>query len=448
MNSSAHKIKQTVFATAMATTLGTVGIAEQAAADILNFSLSGWFTMVSPSGNDGLVNGDAGDNAMYGRRTDVTGTMAFDTDTNSGTLEPGDFSFFGSGIATAEAITFQDIDGPGGAGTHMLGNMSFNWSDTVGIPVSIVWDGKGILEAVGQGLTAGDTVAATNADFACDTNICCALPAIDDFVFSFVKFSYTLPIGASPLATTTFNTTDIGTVMLGTNPSGTLPLIDDGIGGSPVKVGPFPDFNINFDFDRLTMISPDETVAIDIPGGDTQECTAADGKDIPMAVKISISDDDAIDTITWSLDGVPVANGESVIVPVSLGGHAVEVDVTTVSGRTFRDTASVTVPDTTAPVINAAFLDAKSGAEIMVINSKGKATVSIDVSDTCDASPTSSATTGLPVFDGDTVSARTSKKHGVELSIDSNTDHVEVMVTAEDASGNIAKAKAALIVVK
>ena len=141
-----------------------------------------------------------------------------------------------------------------------------------------------------------------------------------------------------------------------------------------------------------------------------------------------------------------LANGESVIVPVSLGGHAVEVDVTTVSGRTFRDTASITVPDTTAPVINATFLDAKSGAEIMVINSKGKASVSIDVSDAGDASPTSSATTGLPVLGGDTVSARTSKKQGVELSIDANTNHVEVIVAAEDASGNMSKEKAVLMV--
>jgi hypothetical protein len=167
-----------------------------------------------------------------------------------------------------------------------------------------------------------------------------------------------------------------------------------------------------------------------------------------MTVNISISDDDAVETITWSLDDVPVANGESVIVPVPLGGHAVEVDVTTILGRTFRDTANITVPDSTAPMINSAFLDAKSGTEITVINSKGKATVSIDVSDTCDASPTSSATTGLSVLDGDTVSARTSKKHGVELYIDANADHVEVMVTAEDASGNMSKEKAVLIVVQ
>jgi len=41
---------------------------------------------------------------------------------------------------------------------------------------------------------------------------------------------------------------DVGVPTLGTNPSGTLPLVDDGIGGSPMSAGPFPGFNFNFDF--------------------------------------------------------------------------------------------------------------------------------------------------------------------------------------------------------
>ena len=57
------------------------------------------------------------------------------------------------------------------------------------------------------------------------------------------------------MATTTFNTTDIGTVIVGSNPSGTLPFTDDGIGGSPMKAGPFPGFNANFDITDLTITS-------------------------------------------------------------------------------------------------------------------------------------------------------------------------------------------------
>jgi len=255
MNLTKHMIKRTALATAVTATLGTAAISEQVFAANLSFNISGWFTMINAAGDGALVNGDASGNEYFGRRTAVTGTMTFDTTTNSGTVALQPFSFFGSGDAAATNITFDDIDGPGGASTLMLGNMGFDWNNNIGIPVSIAWDGDGLLDAIGQGLSVGDTIAATNADFACDSNINCATPATDDFLFNFGKNSYTLPIGASPVATTTFNTTDIGTIELGTNPSGTLPLIADTVGGSPMKAGPFPGFNANFDFDNMTLTS-------------------------------------------------------------------------------------------------------------------------------------------------------------------------------------------------
>jgi len=104
-------------------------------------------------------------------------------------------------------------------------------------------------------LIVGDSFCVIGlANFVCDTNITCATPASDDFLFG-AKASYMLPIGPSPVATTTFNTTDLGVITVGVNPSGTLPLTDDGIGGSPMKAGPFPGFNANFDFDNMTLIS-------------------------------------------------------------------------------------------------------------------------------------------------------------------------------------------------
>ena len=259
MNLTTHAIKRTALAAAVTTTLGLAVIPGQTSAANIGFNVSGWFTMINAAGDGALVNGDASGNEYYGNRTAVTGTMTFDTATNSGTMALQPFSFFGSGDAAATNITFEDIDGPGGASTLMVGNMGFDWNNNIGIPVSIAWDGDGLLDAINQGLAVGDTIAATGADFACDANVSCATPATDDFLFNFGKFSYTLPIGASPVATTTFNTTDIGTIELGTNPSGTIPLIADSIGGSPMKAGPFPGFNANFDFDNLSVTS--------VPGG-------------------------------------------------------------------------------------------------------------------------------------------------------------------------------------
>ena len=92
MNSSKHKIKQTVLATAVAATLGTATISEQASADILNFNMSGWLTMVDPTGTIVINNTDSFEAPMYGFRTPVSGTMTFDTDTNSGNLTKKTFS--------------------------------------------------------------------------------------------------------------------------------------------------------------------------------------------------------------------------------------------------------------------------------------------------------------------------------------------------------------------
>jgi hypothetical protein len=238
-------LKKTVLTTAMTAVMGMT--ATSASAVVYNLEYDGWFTMLNPGGTDALVNGDASGNAMYGRRTEISGTMSFNTVTGAGTGTMVPFSFFGSGTATASGISFQAIgDGAGGAGPLVLGNMGFTWGGTVGIPTSIVLDGSGFFGALQGGLTTSDTVSGTGS-----------LAATDGYSFNFGKKSYTLPMGPVPMATTTFNTTDIGTITIGVNPSGTLPLTDDGIGGSPMKAGPFPNFNANFD---VTSIHVDSVV--------------------------------------------------------------------------------------------------------------------------------------------------------------------------------------------
>ena len=241
--------KKTALAAALATVIGTSTIAS---ADVLHMEYAGWFTMLNAAGTDALVNGDATAQGMYGRRTAVNGTMAFDTVTGAGSASMAPFLFFGSGHASATSISFQAIgDGAGGAGPLVLGNMGFSWSGTTGIPTSIVLDASGLFAAFAGGLSTSDTISGTGS-----------LAATDGFLFDFGKFSYTLPMGPVPIATTTFNTSTIPGAGLGSNPSGTLPLSDDGIGGSPMISGPFPGFNANFDFTELHVMSLTSTVPI------------------------------------------------------------------------------------------------------------------------------------------------------------------------------------------
>jgi hypothetical protein len=230
-----NNLKKTAVAAAVATTLGMT--ATTASADVISADFTGWFTMINAGGTDALVNGDASTQAFYGRRTAVSGDFVFDTDTGAGSADFTGFSFFGSGLAIATTISFQAIgDGVGGPGSLVLGNMGFNWNGNNGIPVSIVMDAAGFFGAVAGGLTTSDNLSGGGV-----------VGATEGFLFDFGKFSYTLPMGPTLLGTTTFNTTNIGSPGLGDNPSGTLPLSDDGIGGSPMPAGPFPGFNANFD---------------------------------------------------------------------------------------------------------------------------------------------------------------------------------------------------------
>jgi len=244
-------MKKTALAAAVATAMGTA--ATTASADIISADWTGWFTMLNPAGTAALNNGDAAAGGMYGWRTPVSGTMSFDTTAGTGSATVAPFSFFAAGNATATAITMQAIgDGAGNPGPLVLGNMGFNWGGTAGIPVSIVLDASGFFGAVAGGLTTTDTISGVGA-----------LPATDGQLFG-AKLSYTLPLGPAPMATTNWNTTDIGAITVGVNPSGTLPLTDDGIGGSPMKAGPFPLFNANFDIMDVHITNVD-TGAIPVP---------------------------------------------------------------------------------------------------------------------------------------------------------------------------------------
>jgi hypothetical protein len=246
--------------------MSAMAVSSNASAAVIEMSWSGLFTMLDPAGAP--FNNTAAsiqNDGYYGWRSAVSGTMTFDTSTGSGTGTVAGFSFAANGFAVATAVSMQAIgDGFGGPGTLVLGNMGFNWGGNNGIPVSIVLDAAGMFGALGTG-TCGTSCAISGSG---------ATPASNNSVFGSGKFTYTLPIGAAPIATTTWNTTDIGTVVLGTNPSGTLPLIADtvvntkcdvtvaplsctGIGGSPMKAGPFNSWNANFDIMSIHVTSVD-----------------------------------------------------------------------------------------------------------------------------------------------------------------------------------------------
>jgi len=236
-----NNLKKTAIAAAVAAAMGaSISTTALASPADITLGYEGWFTMMNAGGTAALANTDKSSaTPMYGFRTAITGSMVFDTHNGSGSGTMVGFSFFGSGLAEATNISLQAIgNGAGGAGPLVLANLGFNWNGNNGIPVSLVLDATGMFAALP---TATPSTTITGG----------SLAATDGFLFDFGKANYTLPMGPGPVVTTTFNTTDIGAITLGVNPSGTLPLTDDGIGGSPMKAGPFPNFNANFDIVTL-----------------------------------------------------------------------------------------------------------------------------------------------------------------------------------------------------
>jgi len=221
-------------------------VATDASASIFSFTYTGAFTVQNSSG-DPLINSDAQANAWYGARTAITGAYVYDDITTLGKVTTAAFSFFGAGLMQLASGTTQGIgNGFSAPGNLMLGNFTYNWNGNSGVPVDLVWDASGFLDALSMGISPGDVISGDKlligGNPANAIPIASALPASDALTISGGGppggTPVGIPIGPTPMATTAFDLT-----------GGALPLITDssGIGGSPQTSGPIPGFSISLD---------------------------------------------------------------------------------------------------------------------------------------------------------------------------------------------------------
>jgi len=225
------------------------------------------FTMIDGIGGVAL-------NGGTDEQTPTCGTITYDTEGGSTGIGGGDLQMvgfpFNGFTATPYFATLEKI--PAGlddnVGNLLMGNMLFAWGVTIGIPVSIVWDGQGILNEM-DGIPSSFTLDASGNILTANafSNIG-GIPASDALVTS--------PIGAQPMATTTYNTTNVPacavpdpgadgipgtpddvTDCMDVNPSGDIsqPIISDTFGGNPMQDGPFLLFNANFEFNNMKLTS-------------------------------------------------------------------------------------------------------------------------------------------------------------------------------------------------
>jgi hypothetical protein len=268
MNTASRSFQKKLLCASVASVLG-LAASGPLSANTYELSFVGAFTMINGSGSpvpnrpSPYASGINDPYGWYGNRTPITGTMTYDTATGVGSAAMNGFQFFGSTpqqIALVHGITFQNIGNgtctnntypPSGCqpGNLLLGNMLFHWNSAE-FPVSIVWDAQGFLGAL-PGAIPGAVIQGVGA-----------LSGSDGTNFGTEKIPMFFPLGATPIATTTWNTTSLCTdpfpgsnICLGVNPSGTLPLIADSVSGSPIIGTVFSGYNINLDFMKLTVTS-------------------------------------------------------------------------------------------------------------------------------------------------------------------------------------------------
>jgi hypothetical protein len=256
------KFKQSLLSMAVAASIGFMSSAQ---ADIVTGTWLGVETFLAPNG-EFVANTDIGaclsPTQVPGytggcNRSALSGTLTFDTAAGTGSATVDPHSWGGNGNFVFAPVSFLTIgNGAGGPGSLMLGNTTLDWNGTNGIPVSFVFDAAGFLGALSAGLAISQNVTGG------------ATPASDNGDGAFP--------GGALIATTTWNTANIPGSVLGSNPSGTLPLTANTIGGDPLFVGPFPGFNFNFDFASLHVTGCTDT------GTGTNACASA--VPIPAAV--------------------------------------------------------------------------------------------------------------------------------------------------------------------
>ena len=255
----------TILSASMATTApayaGLLGnlLSKPATVASVGMDFEAYVTLLNPDGrvvrNPSLLD----EPTYHGFRNPVKGHMVFNVTSEglvgAATFEP--FEFFGT-PASGRDITIvpaHTVVGIMPTDTLMVANMLFDWNGNNGIPVSIVVDIGGLTSALnntfkGQVLKGLLTAESENTT---------------------VRPGDDITMGPVLVATTSQNTSDVdtdgdgmpGPIALGDNPSGTIPLLVDtvtdltngdiGIGGSPMKDGPFTGFNANFDVKTMTV---------------------------------------------------------------------------------------------------------------------------------------------------------------------------------------------------
>ena len=206
----------------------------------------------------------------------------------------------------------------------------------------------------------------------------------------------------------------------------------DGVTGHAFFSGPFPGFNMSYDF-IIGDPPPGISVSIGIEGGTTQECSETGGSMVSLSATIDVVGGAEPGSIEWFVDGESTGTGETASPFLALGSHTVEALASSITGETGTDSITVLVQDTTPPDLDVAFIN-QAGEPITTTSAGTHVTARILSSDICDPDPVAEGAAS-PVFavnDGDPIKIQSGKINTVELP----TTAIELSASTTDASGN------------
>jgi len=175
------------------------------------------------------------------------------------------------------------------------------------------------------------------------------------------------------------------------------------------------------------------SIELTVDGGDVQECLGPQGNTVETRIAVT-PDDLELASVDLLLNGVSVANTLVSQITLPMGTNQIEAVVVTAAGYELRSQRSVQVVDTTAPAIDARFVDRRSGRELSSIDKNGMTfvTVKIDADDVCDPDPEVESMLGTEINDGAGLGII-----GQANQLRLETDKITLKVMATDASGNV-----------
>ncbi len=213
----------------------------------------------------------------------------------------------------------------------------------------------------------------------------------------------------------------------------------DGIPGQAFTTGPFPGFTLIYTMQEGTP-PPAAMLSLTVAGGIRQECAEAGGNTVTATASVELVGGAELSEVQWTVDGTSAGTGTTITPFLSLGSHTIEATAIPVVGGSDTQHLIVTVVDTQPPVVDAAFVDHRTG-EVVAEAARGKVEVRYAATDACDPNPTVEAVV-VPVFA--VVDGQVLKVKGEHLQVRLPTSALDLTVTATDAAGNSAGGEAVL----